>query len=380
MSVLYFRIFRIIKNHQIARASQRQQSCQISVRSRSYGSAATGSAVQPSKPSPLLVSSHSMQTDTTLLRYNSNGLSTTDNDNEDESKDAADSVKTKRNKIMSSITFRRPKLQRQARFNSLMVTAKPEKQQTKTVLYRQEGEDAIKEQSPQLQNWTCKQKFKLGNFSNHSSQSLSSASIASDQINIATASSTTTFTSANKGFVNNRKNMFSSMQKRPIGSMRSRLGQTSNSLSFDPSLGNTGHTKALVTTLLILGTYLLCYMPAVIFFAITCVDHCPFPITQMDWRLRISIAFVTNGLVVLKAIVDPMIYSYRMREMKSALSKFACLPFCKVSSNSNSMSANHQSMNLSHTPLRMAPSARPDKLVDNSLTKKDSLSKCIVGL
>lgn len=386
MSVLYFRIFRIIKNHQIARASQRQQSCQISIRSRSYVSAATGTAVQPLKSSPLLVSSHSMQTDATLQRYNSNGVSTTDNGNEDECKDAAESVKAKRGAIMPSITFRRPKLQRQARFNSLMVTTKPEKQQTRTVLYRQEddrNEEDTREQSPQMHNWTCcKQKLESGNFSNYSSQSVSSGSVASDlvrdQINIPTAGNTKS--STNNGFANNRKNMFSSMQKRPVGSVRTRLGQPSSSLSFDPSLGNTGHTKALVTTLLILGTYLLCYMPAVIFFAVTCVDHCPFPITQMDWRLRISIAFVTNGLVVLKAIVDPMIYSYRMREMKSALSRFACLPFCKVASNSNSMSANHPSMNLSHTPLRTAPSTRSDKLFDNSLAKKDSLSKSIVGL
>lgn len=376
MSVLYFRIFRIIKDHQKARACQRQQSCQISIRSRSYARGVSTTGTTPVKPSPLLMSSHSTHTDTTLLRYNSNGVSSTANEEVDEP------VKTKRNGFMPPINFRRKQLQRQARFNSLMVTT-TEEQMIRTVLYKQENEtDNKKTKNPsQLEdsslgrfNWSCcKKKLKPS----HSSQSVSSSSATSDlvqnQINIPATINKTRATNGN-GSIKYRENMYSNLSKRQPGSVQTRLGQTSHSLSFDPSLGNTGHTKALVTTLLILGTYLLCYMPAVFFFAITCIDHCPFPITQMDWRLRISIAFVTNGLVVLKAIVDPMIYTYRMREMKSALNRFVRLPFCKEASNGT------QSMNLSHTPLRATVSNRSEKMIENSSTKQNSLTKCIVGL
>lgn len=82
-----------------------------------------------------------------------------------------------------------------------------------------------------------------------------------------------------------------------------------------------GHKKALITTLLILGTYLLCWMPAVIFFALTCIDGCLYPLLQLSFTKRIIIGFITNGLVIVKAIVDPFIYTYRMKEMKSALKK-----------------------------------------------------------
>ncbi|KAI7685346.1 hypothetical protein SSS_06755, partial [Sarcoptes scabiei] len=95
--------------------------------------------------------------------------------------------------------------------------------------------------------------------------------------------------------------------------------------------GSGGNAKALVTTLLILGTYILCWMPAVLYFALTCIDHCYFPITTIDYRLRVIFSFIVNGLVILKAIVDPFIYSFRMKEMKSSLKRcliFFCPLFC----------------------------------------------------
>jgi hypothetical protein len=105
-------------------------------------------------------------------------------------------------------------------------------------------------------------------------------------------------------------------------SIRSNATTSSTKYCFRPQQQVHGHTKALMTTLLILGTYLLCWMPAVIFFALTCVNGCPFPITQLNYNYRIIFSFITNGLVVFKAIVDPFIYTYRMKEMKLALNRY----------------------------------------------------------
>lgn len=83
------------------------------------------------------------------------------------------------------------------------------------------------------------------------------------------------------------------------------------------------HWKALSTTLIVLGTYLICWMPAVLYFALTCVDGCPFPIGNISDKSRLIAGFVTNALVILKAIVDPFIYTLRMADVKVALKRCA---------------------------------------------------------
>ena len=79
------------------------------------------------------------------------------------------------------------------------------------------------------------------------------------------------------------------------------------------------HSKALFTTLIILGTYLFCWMPAVVFLAVTCEDGCPYPILSVSPLVRILVSVVCNALVVLKAIVDPFIYTLRMKDVKNAI-------------------------------------------------------------
>ena len=81
------------------------------------------------------------------------------------------------------------------------------------------------------------------------------------------------------------------------------------------------HSKALCTTLLILGTYLFCWMPAVVFLALTCDDDCPFPLKSIPTLTIVLISVLCNSLVVLKAIVDPFIYTLRMKEVKDAIKR-----------------------------------------------------------
>uniref|UniRef100_T1KQ09 G-protein coupled receptors family 1 profile domain-containing protein n=1 Tax=Tetranychus urticae TaxID=32264 RepID=T1KQ09_TETUR len=81
------------------------------------------------------------------------------------------------------------------------------------------------------------------------------------------------------------------------------------------------NTKALITSLLILGTYLLCWVPAVTFLVLTCQDGCPFSIFAIPRKIVIIISSICNLLVIMKAIVDPFIYIFRIREVKLAIRK-----------------------------------------------------------
>ena len=89
--------------------------------------------------------------------------------------------------------------------------------------------------------------------------------------------------------------------------------------------------KAVVTTLLILGTYILCWMPAVITFIVICFD-CTMHPHHLDWRVHLDLAITTNTLVVLKCLVDPVIYAARMPEIKLALRRLRLLLMCRSGS------------------------------------------------
>ncbi|XP_054720435.1 melanocortin receptor 5-like [Uloborus diversus] len=78
------------------------------------------------------------------------------------------------------------------------------------------------------------------------------------------------------------------------------------------------NVKAIITTLLILGTYVLGWMPAVLFFILTCLD-CLVPFTQISLWVRVPVGIFINSMIVAKSFVDPIIYVVRMPEIKMAL-------------------------------------------------------------
>lgn len=386
MSFLYIRIFAIIKRHQAQRAIQRQQSCQISTRSRlyaSHGPSALATHHFPATPkrSSLLVphsvnNSPTAATNTTTTvdqhqhkstdgKESSNQASECQLGNEpllvsDNGALTSSSTPEERSaNMVPKLSLRRQHLQRQQRFNSLMVTAKPEQKLTKTMLYRSEmgGPELDTEGAESKHQRDCFMillcsnccKYRLGRVSRHSSSTSSHSSGSSfyykDNITNNSSIGNASMYQLNEKSSrpaevhNSGSTYFAASQPRYVGShpnhsyytqannsTRSRLGHSSGATTYDQQ-SNTGHAKALVTTLLILGTYLLCWMPAVVFYALTCIDHCPFPITTINYRWRIIISFLTNGLVILKAFVDPFIYTYRMKEMKSALNRYVRLPF-----------------------------------------------------
>lgn len=79
------------------------------------------------------------------------------------------------------------------------------------------------------------------------------------------------------------------------------------------------YRRTTITSLIIVGTYLICWMPNIIWLALSCTDGCPYPLLSQPTTVRMVLGFITNSLVIIKAIVDPFIYSYRMKEVKYAI-------------------------------------------------------------
>lgn len=83
----------------------------------------------------------------------------------------------------------------------------------------------------------------------------------------------------------------------------------------------TRNVKAIYTTLLILGSYVVGLMPAVLVFILIC-DDCVFPFqTTSQGRKNMFFVYVfVNFLVILKSLLNPIIYAARMQEIKVRVS------------------------------------------------------------
>lgn len=82
--------------------------------------------------------------------------------------------------------------------------------------------------------------------------------------------------------------------------------------------------RTIVTSLIIVGTYLVCYTPNVTYLALSCIDNCPFPWHRQTALTRLIIGPTSFALIIAKSIVDPFIYCYRMREVKNAIKSLFC--------------------------------------------------------
>lgn len=83
-----------------------------------------------------------------------------------------------------------------------------------------------------------------------------------------------------------------------------------------------GNVKAIFTTLLILGSCVVGWVPAVITYIIVCSTGCPYSGSELrkiqmeHYVLFFYINFVVNLLIILKTLANPIIYSFRMAEIK----------------------------------------------------------------
>lgn len=309
MFFLYIRIFVIIKRHQAQRALQRQQSCQISIRARSGTIQSQQSTYKhdslkycTSQSSPLGNKRISFDNGGSV-RNGLGSLRKKLDDSEAEDDDVA-TGKVDDKSIQH--------------YSEMMVTTQTDQKLTKTTLYRNNSEINIEIQSKNKLNCLL---IYLG-FRSSPNRRLNSS--------LSDLNSSTECKEETKQFLPQVPTTRSEREVRDGANTKLTFRTKSMHMALEQTASgpcSTGHAKALVTTLLILGTYLLCWMPAVLFFALTCVDYCPLPLTSMNFRSRVIFSFIANSLVLLKAIVDPFIYTYRMKEMKTALNRYVKLPY-----------------------------------------------------
>jgi melanocortin 2 receptor len=77
----------------------------------------------------------------------------------------------------------------------------------------------------------------------------------------------------------------------------------------------TRSVKAIHTTLFILGSYIVGWMPAVLSYLLFCED-CLFHFSTFDKLAMFFIYTVVNLLVIFKTLLNPIIYAARMQEIK----------------------------------------------------------------
>lgn len=84
--------------------------------------------------------------------------------------------------------------------------------------------------------------------------------------------------------------------------------------------------KTIITALLIVSTFLIGWVPSIAFFAITC-QSCIFPSKELIRypRLMLSLTIGVNMLMIMKGLLNPLIYGFRIPEIQKAiLSAYCC--------------------------------------------------------
>lgn len=80
------------------------------------------------------------------------------------------------------------------------------------------------------------------------------------------------------------------------------------------------NTRALITTLIILLTYLIGWLPAVVNYVTVCKD-CTVPLS-ISLCILLPVNIIVNLLILLKFLVDPIIYTARIQEIRTVMKYF----------------------------------------------------------
>lgn len=64
-------------------------------------------------------------------------------------------------------------------------------------------------------------------------------------------------------------------------------------------------------TLAFFVTYLIAWMPRILWMILSCVDGCPYPLFEQTLKLRSLIGMVTENLIIIKSIVDPLLFAWK---------------------------------------------------------------------
>lgn len=124
--------------------------------------------------------------------------------------------------------------------------------------------------------------------------------------------------------VKNQQNKWKNLSR--MGSTRNK-GRQLNSSSDRVSREQArlqGNIKAIHTTLLILGSCFIGWMPALLFFILSCVD-CPIngkalKTLNQDYKYEVTIVrLIENMLIIMKMFANPIIYTIRIKEIKVSI-------------------------------------------------------------
>lgn len=96
------------------------------------------------------------------------------------------------------------------------------------------------------------------------------------------------------------------------GSMRTR-GVKNNNQQKNTLEGNI---KAIYTTLLILGSCVVGWLPACLIFLLVCESGCLYQHLNVSENMAFFIPWFINVLIILKTLINPIIYSSRMIEIQ----------------------------------------------------------------
>lgn len=95
------------------------------------------------------------------------------------------------------------------------------------------------------------------------------------------------------------------------------LGATKNELSVPPDeVKVKGEQRAAEIkwarmTLFFFVTYLIAWMPRIVWMILSCVDGCPFPLFEQTLKLRSLIGMITENLIIIKSIIDPLLFAWK---------------------------------------------------------------------
>lgn len=79
--------------------------------------------------------------------------------------------------------------------------------------------------------------------------------------------------------------------------------------------------RAIVTAFLILSSFLIAWLPGSIWYLLIC-DVCIIPLNRMNINIFVAASFLFNALMILKGLVNPLIYHMRIPELREALANF----------------------------------------------------------
>lgn len=124
--------------------------------------------------------------------------------------------------------------------------------------------------------------------------------------------------SENKSHKTDSQNKTDSCMVRVKPSVMSRSTRTSraNCSSIQQKRVLEGNVKAMYTTLLILGSCLIGWMPAMTVFLLICTDGCMYKELEFAIEVKFLILWLVNLLIILKTLINPIIYSTRMMEIQ----------------------------------------------------------------